>query len=190
MIPAGYFQNLEAVLPQFRELTGIDVKLEIDAAGQIRQKAILDLSSKTGTWATSATDPMYYPLYVSNGWIDPLTDFLDNPELTDKAWFDYDDILENWRGAASIDGVPYGIPFEGEATIQIYRSDVYDKLGLKPAETLEDYAANAAKVNDPGEPALGRGAARLQGRRAEHVHLPVDLPRLSAASGSTATRSW
>ena len=121
---------------------------------------------------------MYYPLYVSNGWIDPLTDFLDNPDLTDKAWFDYEDILENWRGAAAIDGVPYGIPFEGEATIQIYRSDVYEKLGLKPAETLEDYAANAAKVNDPGQPPLGRRAPRLQGRRAEHVHLPVDPARL------------
>ena len=159
--------------------SGVDVTLESTPPPQIRQKAILDLSSKTGTWATSATDPMYYPLYVSNGWIDPLTDFLDNPDLTDKAWFDYEDILDNWRGAAtSIDGVPYGIPFEGEATIQIYRSDVYEKLGLTPAETLDDYAANAAKVNDPGNRLLGRGAPRLQGRRAEHVHLPVDLPRL------------
>jgi multiple sugar transport system substrate-binding protein len=163
VIPAGYFQNLEAVLPQFRELSGIDVKLEATPPGQIRQKAILDLSSKTGTWATSATDPMYYPLYVSNGWIDPLTDFLDNPDLTDKAWFDYDDILENWRGAATIDGVPYGIPFEGEATIQIYRSDVYEKLGLKPAETLEEYAANAARVNDPGNRLWGAALRGFKG---------------------------
>lgn len=163
VIPAGYFQNLEAVLPQFRELSGIDVRLESTPPGQIRQKAILDLSSKTGTWATSATDPMYYPLYVSNGWIDPLTDFLDNPDLTDKAWFDYDDILENWRGAATIDGVPYGIPFEGEATIQIYRSDVYEKLGLQPAETLDDYAANAARVNDPANRLWGAALRGFKG---------------------------
>lgn len=163
VIPAGYFQNLEAVLPQFKEISGVDVRLESTPPGQIRQKAILDLSSKTGTWATSATDPMYYPLYVANGWIDPLTDFLDNPDLTDKAWFDYDDILENWRGAATIDGVPYGIPFEGEATIQIYRSDVYEKLGLQPAETLDDYAANAARVNDPGNRLWGAALRGFKG---------------------------
>jgi len=163
VIPAGYFQNLEALLPQFRELSGVDVRLESTPPGQIRQKAILDLSSKTGTWATSATDPMYYPLYVSNGWIDPLTDFLDNPDLTDKAWFDYEDILENWRGAATIDGVPYGIPYEGEATIQIYRSDVYDELGLQPAETLDDYAANAAKANDPANRLWGAALRGFKG---------------------------
>lgn len=163
VIPAGYFQNLEAVLPQFRELSGIDVTLEATPPGQIRQKAILDLSSKTGKWATSATDPMYYPLYVANGWIDPLTDFLDDPELTDKAWFAYDDLLENWRAAAGMDGVPYGIPYDGEATIQIYRSDVYERLGLTPADTLEDYAANAAKVNDPANRLWGAALRGFKG---------------------------
>lgn len=163
VIPAGYFQNLEAVLPQFKELSGIDVKLEVTPPPQIRQKAILDLSSKTGTWATSATDPMYYPLYAANGWIEPLTKYLDDPNITDKAWFDYEDILPNWRGATSVDGVPYGIPYDGEATIQIYRADVYDKLGLKPAETLEDYAANAARVNDPGNRLWGAALRGFKG---------------------------
>ena len=178
VIPAGYFQNLEALLPQFRELSGVDVTLEATPPGQIRQKAILDLSSKTGTWATSATDPMYYPLYASNGWIDPLTDFLDNPDLTDKAWFDYDDILEKWRGSTSFDGVPYGIPFDGEATIQIYRSDVYEKLGLKAAETLDDYAANAQKVNDPANRLWGAALRGFKvdevarGGHARHQHQP------------------
>ena len=181
VIPAGYFQNLEALLPQFRELSGVDVRLESTPPGQIRQKAILDLSSKTGTWATSATDPMYYPLYVSNGWIDPLTDFLDNPELTDKAWFDYEDILESWRNAAAIDGVPYGIPYEGEATIQIYRSDVYEKLGLQPAETLEDYAANAAKANDPGNRLWG---AALRGFKGAGQNMYI-YPSILLAYGGT-----
>lgn len=163
VIPAGYFQNLESLLPEFEELSGVNVTLEATPPGQIRQKAILDLSSKTGTWATSATDPMYYPLYASNGWIDPLTDFLDNPELTDKAWFDYEDILEKWRGSTSYDGVPYGIPFDGEATIQVYRSDVYEKLGLKAAETLDDYAANAQKVNDPANRLWGAALRGFKG---------------------------
>ena len=82
-----------AVTPAFKQFSGIDVQFQKIHPRELRQKAILDLSTKTGTWATSATDPMYYPLYVANGWIDPLDDFLDDPYLTDKAWFDYEDIL-------------------------------------------------------------------------------------------------
>lgn len=163
VIPAGYFNNLDAVLPVFRELTGVNARLEMTPPGQIRQKAVLDLSSGTRTWASHAADPMYYDLYVANGWIDPLDRYLDNPDLTDASWFDYDDILEGWRGATSIDGVPYGIPYDGEATIQVYRKDVYDELGLSPAETLEEYAENARKVHDPANRLWGAALRGFKG---------------------------
>ena len=149
VIPAGYFENLNTVLPDFTTLTGVEVLLEMIPPGQIRQKAVLDLSSKTGTYASHAADPMYYPLYVANGWIDPLDEYLGNGKLTDDGWFRYDDIQPGHRGATSVDGRPYGIPYDGEATIQVYRKDVYDAAGLGPAETLEQYAANAAQVHDP-----------------------------------------
>src|SRR5678816_2826453 len=88
----------------------------------------LDLSSKTATYATHAADPMYYPLYVSNHWVDPLDKYLNDATLTDKAWFNYDDILKAWRDADSIDGKPYGIPYDGEVTVQVYRKDLYLSL--------------------------------------------------------------
>lgn len=163
VIPAGYFQNLEALLPAFNELTGIDARLEMTPPGQIRQKAILDLSSGTGTWASHAADPMFYPLYVTNGWVDPLDGYLGDAGLTDNGWFDYEDILAGWRGVTSIDGRPYGVPYDGEATIQVYRKDVYDKLGLSPAETLEEYAANAAAVHDPDNRLWGAALRGFKG---------------------------
>ncbi len=149
VIPAGYFNNLEAVLEDFKTLSGVDVRLEMTPPGQIRQKAVLDLSSKTGTWASHAADPMYYMLYVANGWIEPIDNFLGDAKLTDNAWFKFDDIQPGHRGATSVSNRPYAIPFDGEATIQIYRKDVYDAKGLKPADTLDQYAANAKAVHDP-----------------------------------------
>lgn len=149
VIPAGYFKNLETILPDFETLTGVNARLEMIPPGQIRQKAVLDLSSKTGTYASHAADPMYYELYVANGWIDPLDDYLSNDKLTDNRWFQYEDIQPGHRGATSVDGRPYGIPYDGEATIQIYRKDVYDAAGIQPAETLDDYAANAGKIHNP-----------------------------------------
>lgn len=149
VIPASYFENLIALVPQFEQLTGVKVRMEKVPPGQIRQKAMLDLSSGTGTYATHAADPMYYPLYVANKWVDPLDGYLNDAALTDKAWYNYEDILKAWRDADSIDGKPYGIPYDGEVTVQVYRKDLYDAKGLKPADTLEELLSNAQALNDP-----------------------------------------
>ena len=155
VIPASYFDNLIALAPQFQALTGVTVRFEKVPPGQIRQKSILDFTSKTGTYATSATDPMYYPLYVANKWVEPLDRYLGDPALTDPAWFNYNDILKAWRDADSVDGKPYGIPYDGEVTVQVYRKDLYDAKGLKPAQTLDEMLSNAAALNAPNDRVWG-----------------------------------
>lgn len=148
VIPASYFENLISLQPQFEALTGIKLRFEKVPPGQIRQKAMLDLSSKTATYATHAADPMYYALYVANKWVEPLDKYLNNSALTDPAWFKYEDILKAWRDADSIDGKPYGIPYDGEVTLQVYRKDLYEAKGLKPADTYDELVANAKALTD------------------------------------------
>ncbi|MFO1330655.1 MAG: sugar ABC transporter substrate-binding protein [Rubrivivax sp.] len=155
VIPASYFENLIGLLPQFEALTGVKVRVEKVPPGQIRQKAMLDLSSKTATFATHAADPMYYPLYVANKWVEPLDKYLNDATLTDKAWFAYEDIHKAWRDADSIDGKPYGIPYDGEVTVQVYRKDLYAAKGLKPADTYDELLANAKALNDPANRVYG-----------------------------------
>ena len=155
VIPASYFDNLGALLPQFEALTGVKVRVEKVPPGQIRQKAMLDLSSKTTTYATHAADPMYYPLYVANKWVDPLDKYLNDKTLTDPAWFKYDDIIKAWRDADSVGGKPYGVPYDGEVTVQVYRKDLYDAKGLKPADTYEQLLSNAKALNDPANRMYG-----------------------------------
>ena len=162
VIPASYFDNLISIAPQFQELTGINVRFEKIPPAQIRQKCVIDLTSKTGTYATHAADPMYYALYAANKWVEPLDRYLNDASLTDKAWFNFDDIIPAWRGADSVDGKLYGIPYDGEVTIQVYRKDLYEAKGLKPADNLEAFVANAAALNDPGNRIWGaalRGVA-------------------------------
>ena len=155
VIPASYFENLISLQPQFEALTGITLRFEKVPPGQIRQKAMLDLSSKTSTYATHAADPMYYPLYVANKWVDPLDRFLNDATLTDPAWFRYDDIIKAWRDADSVAGKPYGVPYDGEVTVQVYRKDLYAAKGLQPADTYEQLTANAKALNDPAERIYG-----------------------------------
>src|SRR5437764_6162906 len=148
VIPASYFENLISLQPQFEALTGIKLRFEKVPPGQIRQKALLDLSSKTATYATHSADPMYYPLYVANHWVEPLDKYLNDATLTDKAWFAYDDIIKAWRDADSMNGVPYGIPYDGEVTVQVYRKDLYAARNLKPAETYDELVSNAKALTD------------------------------------------
>ncbi|WP_421996174.1 ABC transporter substrate-binding protein [Reyranella sp.] len=149
VIPASYFENLISLQPQFEALTGIKLRFEKVPPGQIRQKAMLDLSSKTATYATHAADPMYYALYVANKWVEPLDKYLSDAKLTDPAWFKYDDIIKAWREADSIDGKPYGVPYDGEVTLQVYRKDLYAAKGLKAADTYDQLVANAKALTDP-----------------------------------------
>ncbi len=163
VIPAGYFDALIAVTPEFQALTGIEVRYEKVPPGQIRQKAILDLSSKGSTYATHAADPMYYDLYVSNKWVEPIEKYLSDPKLTDAGWYNLQDIIPAWRGANSVKGALYGVPFDGESTLQIYRKDLYDAKGLKPAETFDELVKNAAAVHDPANRIWGAALRGFKG---------------------------
>lgn len=163
VIPAGYFDALIAVTPEFQALTGIEVRYEKVPPGQIRQKAILDLTSKTGTYATHAADPMYYDLYVANKWVEPIGNYLGDAKLTDASWYKPDDIIPAWRGANSVKGQLYGVPFDGESTLQIYRKDLYDAKGLKPAETLDEVMKNAAGVHNANDRLWGAALRGFKG---------------------------
>ena len=163
VIPASYFDNLIAVAPQFEALTGISVRFEKIPPAQIRQKAVIDLTSKTGTYATHAADPMYYALYAANKWVDALDPYMADAALTDQAWFKPDDIVPAWRSANSVDGKLLGVPYDGEVTLQVFRKDLYEAKGLKPADDLQTFVSNAAAVHDPNNRVWGAALRGLAG---------------------------
>ncbi|MBM0206734.1 extracellular solute-binding protein, partial [Micromonospora sp. STR1s_5] len=162
VIPASYFDNLITLQPQFEALTGINVRFEKIPPAQIRQKSVIDLTSKTGTYATHAADPMYYALYGANNWVEPLDKYLQDTSLTDPAWFKADDIVPAWRSANSVEGKLLGMPYDGEVTLQVLRKDLYNAKGLRPADTLEQFVQNAAALHMPNDRVWGtalRGVA-------------------------------
>lgn len=163
VIPAAYFENLISLAPQFQELTGINVRFEKVPPAQIRQKVVLDLTSGTGTFATHAADPMYYPLYQANGWVEPLDAYLDDASLTDKAWLKPEDIVPAWTAANSVDGKLYGIPYDGEVTLQVLRKDLYEAKGLAPADDFDAFVANAKALHDPDNRVWGCALRGLAG---------------------------
>ena len=163
LIAATYFTNLKTVLPQFQELTGITVEAEEIPPQKIRENVVRDLSTKTGRYHTHCADPMYYPLYAANRWVEPLDHYLDNEELTNADWFDVDDIFKTWIASNTVDDTLYGVPYDGETTVQVYRKDLFEKAGLKAAQTTEEFRSNAEKLSDPDHRMWGPALRGLPG---------------------------
>jgi multiple sugar transport system substrate-binding protein len=200
VIPASYFDNLIALAPQFQALTGIQVRFEKIPPAQIRQKCVIDLTSKTGTYATHAADPMYYALYDANKWVEPLDQYLNDSSLTDASWFKLDDIIPAWRAANTSGGKLLGIPYDGEVTLQVLRKDLYEAKQLRPAEDFDAFTTNAKALNDPEKRVWGaalRGMAgagqnvyiyssifrAFGGEWMKKGHLTVNGPEAEAALG-------
>ena len=153
--PRELFDNLIAVAPQFEALTGVKVRFEKvppDRSARSRSSTCRGRRRRTRrrrptrctTRCTSRTSGSTRS-----------TRYLGDTSLTDPAWFNYDDILKAWRDADSVAGKPYGVPYDGEVTVQVYRKDLYDAKGLKPAETLDEFLKNAAAINDPANRVYG-----------------------------------
>lgn len=161
--PAHYFTKFRAVTPQFTRLTGIEVTFEVIPPREMREKAVLDLGARTGNYASHTADPMYLPLYAANNWVEPLDLFLNDSKLTDRAWFDLEDIVPLWRRANTVRGRLWGMPVEGEVTIHIYRKDVYDRLGLRPPETLDELRETARRAHAPAQNLYGLALRGFRG---------------------------
>lgn len=163
MTPAHYFAKFMSITPQFTELTGIDVNFDVIPPREMRERAVLDFSSNTRLYASHTADPMYLPLYVANGWIDPIEQYHGNDALTDADWFDMEDIVPLWRAADSVDGELYALPSEGEVTVHIYRRDLYEQLGLTPPDTLDELRQTADALHGHQENLAGLALRGFRG---------------------------
>ncbi len=161
--PAHYFTKLRTITPEFTKLTGIEVTHEVIPPREMREKALLDLASRTGNYASHTGDPMFLPLFAANNWIEPLDLFLNDSKLTDKQWFGVEDIVPLWRRHNTIRGRLYGMPVEGEVTIHIYRKDVYDRLGIRPPETLDELREAARRMHAPAQNLFGLALRGFRG---------------------------
>ncbi|MDR5698082.1 MAG: sugar ABC transporter substrate-binding protein [Armatimonadota bacterium] len=161
--PAHYFTKFRAITPEFTRRTGIEVTFEVIPPREMREKAVLDLSARTGNYASHTADPMFLPLYAVNNWVEPLDLFLNDHRLTDRAWFDLDDIVPLWRRHNTVRGRLWGMPVEGEVTIHIYRKDVYEQLGIRPPDTLDELREAARRAHSPARNLFGLALRGFRG---------------------------
>jgi multiple sugar transport system substrate-binding protein len=137
-------ENLE----QFKELTGIDVVLDVYEEEEFRQKRTIALTSASETPDIFMLD--WLGQYVDAGWVEPLDGYLADPALTDAEWYDLNDMFEGARNFGTYKDKFAGMPITAEVEILYYRKDLLEAKGLKVPETMDELynVATALKSDD------------------------------------------
>lgn len=154
---------LEPLVPEFEELTGIDVTLEVFPEDQFRQRRLLEV----GSGASTLDGYMFMPgqagaQYLGAGWLRTLDDLVADASITSPD-LDLDDFFGGALGTFETDSGLVGLPLQIESSLLFYRKDLFEAAGLDgPPETLEQLAEYAAILDDgnvAGFAMRGQGAA-------------------------------
>lgn len=135
---------IQKMLPDFAELTGIDVALEVVPESDITAKMLLELSSGSGRYDVVQNNIIYVPGFVASGYIVPLDDYLaSTPEHFDRA-----DFVPGYFDTNVVDGQTYGLPVYGESTFVMYRKDLFEEHGLAAPTTFEAMEDAARTIHE------------------------------------------
>ncbi len=145
MVNNPQMEDLETLVGQFEEESGINVNLVVLPENDVRDSIQTDFAAQSGQYDVATISNYETPFFSKNGWIANLDDFVEN-----DADFDQDDILQPIAdGLRGEDGSLYAQPFYGESSFLMYRKDVFEANGLTMPEqpTWDEVAALAAQLD-------------------------------------------
>lgn len=145
---AAYPKLLQQWLPEFEALTGAKVNFDAPSFPVYNQRADLELSTKGSAYDVVNVTFIYSSRWINSGWLTPLDDFIQNPNLTPADW-DVNDFLPGARAPETgKDGKLYGVPWTAEALLTASsRFDLVEKAGLAFPDTTDDLVKVLRAVN-------------------------------------------
>jgi sorbitol/mannitol transport system substrate-binding protein len=152
MVNNPQMQDLQKLTADnFTKSTGITVNFTVLPENDVRDKISQDFSSQAGQYDVATISNYETPFFAKNGWLTPLDDF-----IAGDAAFDQEDVLEPIRAALTAeDGKVYAEPFYGEASMLMYRKDVFEAKGLTmPEKPTWQQVAELAAQTDGAEPGM------------------------------------
>jgi multiple sugar transport system substrate-binding protein len=177
------YNALMPLIPEFEELTGIDVEVDLLQYIRMHDKQVLEMSKPRGDYDIISMVVMWKTEYAEADLLLPLEPFFENSSLAYPD-YDFDDLVpayvENtgYVGGDKIylggEGATlYGIPFGAETSILIYRQDIFDEYDIKVPDNYDELMA-AAKFIEENVPGVhgftSRGASGHQATAAWLLH--------------------
>lgn len=150
-----YTESLLPLIPEFEALTGIKVEYLILPENEYGSKLTADLSQQRGEFTVIMAGAMRNWAYVTPGWMVPLDEYLNDPKLTDRAWYKPEDFFpalmaaNRWNGklaGGTGEGPLWSIPVMSESYVLTYRKDLFDQYKIKVPRTYEEMAEAARLV--------------------------------------------
>ena len=143
------------LIPEFERLTGIDLEMAVYPEDLFYEKKLSGSEAGKPPFDAAFSCPGFdtYPS-IKMGVLEPLDDYMNDPTLTDKDWYDWEDFPERVRdvaheGTENIYQVPLVVDNLG---MLMYRKSILDKYGLKVPETYEELLSAARTITDGEAP--------------------------------------
>src|SRR4051812_19272684 len=113
----------------------------------------LDVASGLGTYDLYYLDQSWIASF-SGDVLDPREKYDATPDLA-MPGYDFDDFLKTLvDGISMYKDVMVGVPYDIPIFIQMYRSDIFDELTLKPATTMAEFVSNAQAIQKAKGPGI------------------------------------
>ena len=115
----------------------------------LRQRVTTDVATHSGELDVVTVGIYEVPIWSRLGWLAPLTDL--------PASYDVSDVFASLRAGLTDKGQLYALPFYGESTFTLYRTDLFAHAGLTmpPSPTWDQIASFAGRLNDPSHGTYG-----------------------------------
>jgi len=158
-----YADAMIADLPNFKQMTGMEVKYDVFPEDVYFDKVTAALSSRSTQYDAFMTGAYQTWQYGPAGWLVDLNEFIKDPAKTNPT-YNWDDVLPNLRASTAWSGVPgaalggdgakqWAIPWGFELNSVTYNRRIFDKLKIDPPTNQGDMNEKAAKITkDAGGP--------------------------------------
>ncbi len=140
------FPALKPLLPVFEALTGIRVGYLMVDEPVMRTKRQTDFSSGAGVYDVVPIGVTYLGEAHANGWLENLSNYMDDPSLTDGSWFNFDDIGAAFRKLHIKEGKFVAMPFSMATNIFWYRKDLFVKYDIEIPDSYEEIVVMKEKL--------------------------------------------
>lgn len=190
-----HYDAMLKLLPEFTKQTGIKVETDRLAMARMKDKQLLEMAKPSGDYDLCCYVVMWKGEYVKKNLVRELEPFFKNPALADPE-YDFKDLVPRYVENIGLVGGPkgylagpgaklYGLPYGAETSILAYRRDLFEKHGLKPPETYEQFEKLLPEIKQK----TGIGALTSRGQ-AGHQCVHAWLLHLNPLGGKVFDDKW
>jgi len=143
-----YTDAIKPLISDFEKLTGISISMSVHSEDDFYKKLKLALAAGNVTPDVFMVGNLDIAQFAAAGWLEAIDSYLSNPRLTDRDWYDYDDVFSTVKKVGTFNGKQYiaGIP-TAELEIMYYRTDIFTEAGIAVPETYDELYDIAKKLH-------------------------------------------